>query len=93
MAWGYRLEGLGSRSAARHRETGRECAVGACATSPLYTSSYRYMRKQGRVVTVTRNLCAKHAMLFSMKYSVAWPGMFRRIRRPAAATWTAALAA
>ena len=89
MAWGYRLEGLGSRSAARHREAHRQCAVGSCATCPLYVSSYKYARSEGRVVTVTRPLCTKHAMLFSMKYSLAWPGMFRRVRRPAAVTWMA----
>ena len=36
-----------------------------------------------------RPLCGKHAMLFSMKYTVAWPGVFRRIRRASASSWTA----
>jgi hypothetical protein len=26
-------------------------------------------------------------MTFSMKYSLAWPGMFRGVRRPAAVAW------
>ena len=88
MAWGYRLEGMGSRTAARHRQAQRSCAVGPCAAFPGYISSYKYSRVQ-RVVTVTRHLCSKHAILFSMKYTVAWPGVFRRVRRPSATTWTA----
>ena len=95
MAWGYRLESMGSRTAARHREALRSCAVGSCPTFPCYVSSYKYSRAQpqgqgnARVVTVTRPLCGKHAMLFSMKYTVAWPGVFRRLRRPSVSSWTA----
>jgi hypothetical protein len=96
MAWGYRLESMGSRSVARHREALRSCAVGTCPAFPAYVSSYKYSRGQSqgnvRVVTVTRPLCGKHAMLFSMKYTVAWPGVFRRLRRPSVSSW-AALAA
>ncbi len=96
MAWGYRLEPMGSRSAARHREALRSCAVGSCPAFPAYLSSYKYSRAQtqgvARVVTVTRPLCGKHAMLFSMKYTVAWPGVFRRLRRASVSSW-AALAA
>jgi len=89
MAWGYRLEPMGSRSAVRHREALRSCAVGTCPAFPGYVSSYKYSRTQGRVVTVTRPLCGKHALLFSMKYTVAWPGVFRRLRRPSVSSWTA----
>ena len=83
MAWGYRLEVLGSRDGARCREDGKGCSVGQCDALPQYLSAYRYSRVNGRAVTVTRTLCVKHARLFSMKYSLAWPGMFRGIRRPA----------
>ena len=93
MAWGYRLESMGSRSVARHREALRSCAVGSCPAFPAYLSAYKYSRTQPqgsvRVVTVTRPLCGKHAMLFSMKYTVAWPGVFRRLRRPTVTSWTA----
>ena len=86
------MESMGSRSAARHRQALRSCAVGTCQAFPAYVSSYKYARAQGRVVSVTRPLCGKHAMLFSMKYTVAWPGVFRRLRRPSVSSW-AALAA
>ena len=87
MAWGYRLSVIGSRETARLEQEHRGCAVGRCQGGIAYLSSYRYARVVGRTVTVTRPLCAKHAMTFSMKYSLAWPGMFRGIRRPAAVAW------
>jgi hypothetical protein len=45
-------------------------------------SAYRYVRASGRAVTASRALCVKHARRFSMKYSLAWPDLFRRTRRP-----------
>jgi len=47
------------------------------------------VRAGGRPITVTRPLCARHARLFSMKYSQAWPGMMRRLRRPTSVGWAA----
>lgn len=87
MAWGYRLELLGGRDGARCREDGRGCSVGKCAGLPQYVSAYRYSRNNGRAVTVTRGLCVKHARLFSMKYSLAWPNMLRRPRRSITSAW------
>jgi len=87
MAWGYRLSAISSRETTRLAHDDRGCAVGRCTGSAGYLSSYRYLRSEGRPVTVNRPLCAKHAMTFSMKYSLAWPGMFRGIRRPAAVAW------
>jgi hypothetical protein len=88
MAWGYRLDVMGAREAARCREDGRGCAVVRCASLPLYVSAYRYVRAAGQAVTASRPLCIKHARLFSMKYSLAWPNMLRRVRRPLTAGWT-----
>jgi len=87
MAWGYRLSAMSSRETSRLAPDHRGCAVGRCTGSAAYLSSYRYLRSEGRPVTVNRRLCAKHAMTFSMKYSLAWPGMFRGFRRPAAVAW------
>ena len=87
MAWGYRLSAISSRETTRLAHDDRGCAVGRCTGSAGYLSSYRYLRSEGRPVTVNRPLCAKHAMTFSMKYSLAWPGMFRGIRRPSAVAW------
>jgi hypothetical protein len=39
-------------------------------------------------VTATRLLCTRHARLFSMKYTLAWPSMLRRARRQIAAVWS-----
>ena len=89
MAWGYRLEGMGSREAARGKDGARGCSVGACDHPPQFLSAYRYMRADGRAVTATRTLCVRHARLFSMKYSLAWPDMMRRPRRSLTAVWTA----
>jgi hypothetical protein len=89
MAWGYRLSVIGSRETARLEQQHRGCAVGRCPGNIAYLSSYRYARTVDRTVTVTRPLCAKHAMTFSMKYSLAWPGMFRALRRASSAGWTA----
>jgi hypothetical protein len=88
MAWGYRLEVMGARETARCREDGRGCAVSRCQALPLYNSAYRYARAAGRLVTTTRPLCGRHARLFSMKFSLAWPSLSRRARRPVAAGWT-----
>jgi hypothetical protein len=85
MAWGYRLEVIGAREAARCRDKGRGCSASRCGDSPQYVSAYRYSRSNGRAVTATRPLCTKHARLFSMKYSLAWPDMLRRARRQVAA--------
>lgn len=82
MAWGYRLSVMSSRETTRLAHEHRGCAVGRCTGSVAYLSSYRYLRAEGQPVTVNRPLCAKHAMTFSMKYSLAWPGMFRGFRRP-----------
>ncbi len=87
MAWGYRLEVLGAREGARCREEGRGCSVGKCGVSPQYISAYRYTRSEARAVTVNRPLCVKHARLFSMKYSLAWPDTLRRVRRSIAVVW------
>jgi len=91
MAWGYRLETLNARGGAERRQDGRGCSVGRCGNSPQFVSAYRYSRKtgreSGRAVTVSRILCVKHARLFSMKYSLAWPTMHRRARRPMASAW------
>jgi hypothetical protein len=92
MAWGYRLSVIGSRETARLEQQHRGCAVGRCQGPIAYLSSYRYARAADRTVTVARPLCAKHAMTFSMKYSLAWPGMFRALRRATSSGW-AALAA
>lgn len=81
MAWGYRLSVVASREAARFEEQHRACAIGHCGGAIAYASSFRYVRGNGRPITVVRPLCAKHAMTFSMKYSLAWPGMFRGLRR------------
>ncbi|HEY8925229.1 MAG TPA: hypothetical protein VIU64_12665 [Polyangia bacterium] len=78
---------MSSRETARLTNDHRGCAVSRCAGAAAYLSSYRYVRSEGRPVTVNRPLCAKHAMTFSMKYSLAWPGMFRGFRRPTAASW------
>lgn len=88
MAWGYRLEALTARGGAECRQDGRGCSVGHCGNSPQFVSAYRYSRKTGRAVTVSRTLCVKHARLFSMKYSLAWPTMLRRPRRPMTSVWT-----
>ena len=87
MAWGYRLELMGTREGARCRDSGRGCSVGGCDHVPQYRSAYRYSRVSGRAVTVTRSLCVKHARLFSMKHSLAWPNMLRRARRPLMSPW------
>jgi hypothetical protein len=87
MAWGYRLEVLGARDGVRCREDGRGCSVGKCDTVPQYQSAYRYSRVNGRAVTVTRTLCVRHARLFSMKYSLAWPDTLRRPRRSISGAW------
>lgn len=87
MAWGYRLELMGTRDAIRCRDDGRGCAVGKCDAVPQYVSAYRYARGNGRAVTVARGLCVRHARLFSMKYSLAWPDMMRRFRRTIASGW------
>jgi len=50
MAWGYRLESMGSRSAARHRQALRSCAVGTCQAFPAYVSSYKYARAEFEAV-------------------------------------------
>ena len=92
MAWGYRLSVLSSRDAARFAHEHRGCAIGRCGGALAYLSSYRYVRTERQPVTVTRPLCLKHAKTFSMKYSLAWPGMLRGLRRPASVSW-AALAA
>ena len=89
MAWGYRLESMGAREAGLHREQDRGCSVGGCAATPQFLSAYRYVRAQGGAVTATRLLCVRHARLFSMKYSLAWPDMLRRSRRSLTAVWTA----
>jgi hypothetical protein len=89
MAWGYRLSVIGSRETARLGQQHRGCAVGRCTGNIAYLSSFRYARAVDRTVTVTRPLCAKHAMTFSMKYSLAWPGMIRALRRASSAGWTA----
>jgi hypothetical protein len=90
MAWGYRLSVIGSRETARLEQQHRGCAAGRCEGSIAYLSSYRYARAQGGgTVTVSRPLCAKHAMTFSMKYSLAWPGMFRALRRASSVGWAA----
>ena len=87
MAWGYRLEVIGARAAARCRDEGRGCSVGRCGDSPQYVSAYRYSRSNGSAVTASRPLCIKHARLFSMKYTLAWPNMLRRARRQSAPGW------
>lgn len=87
MAWGYRLEMMGGRDGARCREDGRGCSVGKCHALPQYSSAFRYSRGGGGAVTVTRVLCVKHARLFSMKYSLAWPDMLRRPRRFITGAW------
>ncbi|MES1172517.1 MAG: hypothetical protein ABUL77_04720 [Bacteroidota bacterium] len=80
---------MNSRDGGTGRQAGRVrgCAVGRCGESPQYLSAYRYSRKSGRAVTVSRALCAKHARLFSMKYTLAWPSMLRRARRSMTALW------
>jgi len=80
---------MGSREVSRCHEDERGCAASRCQGSPIYVSSYRYVRAGGRPITVTRPLCARHARLFSMKYSQAWPGMMRRLRRPTSVGWAA----
>ena len=87
MAWGYRLEVIGAREGARCREDGRTCSAPGCGVSPQYMSAYRYTRSSGTPVTATRALCIRHARLFSMKYSLAWPDMLRRVRRPISVVW------
>lgn len=87
MAWGYRLELMGARDGARCRDDGRGCAVGNCDALPQFLSAFRYSRSNGRAVTVTRGLCMRHARLFSMKYSCAWPAMLRRPRRHITGAW------
>ena len=86
MTWGYRLDTLTSREMAELRTCGRGCAVGRCSEEARYRSAYRYVRS-GRPVTVTRGLCTRHAQLFSMKHTVAWPAMARRFRRPLSSAW------
>jgi len=87
MTWGYRLEVLAGREALHVRTHGKSCSVGRCGESPQFLSAYRYRRATGRAVTVSRPLCTKHARTFSMKYSLAWPDMIRRVRRAAIAVW------
>lgn len=87
MAWGYRLELLGSRDAAHLHTAGRWCSVRGCGEGPRFMSAYRFARATGRAVTTTRPLCVKHARRFSMKYSLAWPQTVRRPRRAPTATW------
>ena len=67
----------------------KECSVPNCHGEPKYLSAYRYSRLDGRAVTVARPLCVRHARLFSMKYSLAWPNMLRKPKRPLAIAWTA----
>jgi hypothetical protein len=50
-------------------------------------SAYRYSRSNGPAVTASRPLCTRHARLFSMKYTLAWPAMLRRIRRQSLSDW------
>jgi hypothetical protein len=87
MAWGYRLELMGAKEGALCREDGRGCSTGRCGNSPQFLSAYRYSRASGRAVTVSRPLCVKHARLFSMKYSLAWPDLLRRVRRSVSVAW------
>jgi hypothetical protein len=87
MAWGYRLEVLAAREAARCRDDGRGCSAARCGDSPQYLSAYRYSRSNGPAVTASRPLCTKHARLFSMKYTLAWPNMLRRARRQSISGW------
>lgn len=96
MAWGYRLGMLHGREGIRPRGPQRKdevktlaCSASHCADTPRYLSAYRYSRVDGRAVTVTRPLCTRHARLFSMKYTLAWPQMRRRSSRPPVAAWTA----
>lgn len=86
MAWGYRLDVIGAREAARCRDQQRGCSASGCGDSPQYLSAYRYSRSNGRAVTVSRPLCTRHARLFSMKYTLAWPALLRRVRRQVG-TW------
>lgn len=88
MAWGYRLEVIGARGAVRRRGEARGCSAAGCGDSPQYLSAYRYSRSNGTAVTATRLLCTRHARLFSMKYTLAWPDMLRRARRQIAAVWS-----
>jgi hypothetical protein len=93
MAWGYRLGTLNGREGNRLRAPHKDCSVAACGAEPRYLSAYRYSRLDGRAVTVTRSLCIKHARLFSMKYSLAWPDTLRKPKRSLATVWTALAAA
>ena len=94
MAWGYRLEFLGPRELARLDGRGPAkpcgCSVRGCGNEPRFRSAYRYVRASGRAVTATRPLCVHHARRFSMKYSLAWPQMLRRVRRPLPSVWALA---
>lgn len=87
MTWGYRLEALSARDALHVRSHGKCCSAAKCGESPQFLSAYRYRRANGRAVTVSRPLCTKHARRFSMKYSLAWPDMLRRTRRPITGSW------
>jgi hypothetical protein len=87
MAWGYRIEVLNAREAGRCRDAGRGCSAGKCGDSPQFLSVYRYARVGGRAITASRPLCVKHARLFSMKFSLAWPDRLKRVRRPLAGVW------
>jgi hypothetical protein len=87
MAWGYRLEVMSGREALRCRELERACSVTRCGDVPQFLSGYRYSRTGGSAVTVSRALCVKHARRFSMKYSLAWPNLLRRAKRPLAVIW------
>jgi hypothetical protein len=93
MAWGYRLGTLNGREGTRLRTQHKDCSVAVCGGEPRYLSAYRYSRLDGRAVTVTRSLCTRHARLFSMKYSLAWPDMLRKPKRALATVWTALAAA
>lgn len=92
MAWGYRLELMVGREGARVRQEktpGRACgcSIAKCENFPQYLAAYRYSRANGRAVTASRTLCVKHARLFSMKFSLAWPDMLRRPRRAITGAW------
>jgi hypothetical protein len=93
MAWGYRLGMLHGREGIRtraQRKSGHEaCSVSRCQDAPRYVSAYRYSRVDGRAVTVTRPLCTRHARLFSMKHTLAWPHMRRKSNGAPVSAWTA----
>ena len=82
------MDVIGSREAGRLREAGRCCSAPKCKDVPQYLAAYRYSRSDGRPVTSNRPLCVTHARVFSMKRSLAWPDMLRRVRRQIVSVWS-----